>query len=78
MLHGRYRGQLATAYYSQLKARTQLNSKLLQEFTATIKQLAHQTLVTFPKDYIQKKAAYAFSEDVKQAASSHGHNRILN
>jgi hypothetical protein len=70
MLHGHYRGQLAMAYYSKLKARTQLNGKLLQGFTAATKQLAHKTLVTLPKDYIQKKAAYASPRG--EAASSHG------
>jgi lysophospholipid acyltransferase (LPLAT)-like uncharacterized protein len=69
------------AYYSQLKARTQLNSKLLQEFTAAIKQFAHQTLAMLPKNYIQKKAAYAFSDRVEdQEVKQHllmGHNRIL-
>jgi hypothetical protein len=38
----------------------------LQEFAATIEQLAHWALVELPEYYKQKEAAYAFTEGVKQ------------
>jgi hypothetical protein len=53
------------AYQSQLKARTELSGKLLQEFTVAIKQLAHQSLVGLPKNFIQREVAYAFANGVK-------------
>jgi hypothetical protein len=41
-LNGHHGGhQLVAGYQSQLKARTQLDSKVLQEFTVAIAHLAH-------------------------------------
>jgi hypothetical protein len=60
-LKGCYRDfQLAAAYQSQLGARTQLCSESLQQFIATIEQLAQWALARLPKDFIQWEAAYAF------------------
>jgi citrate lyase gamma subunit len=53
-LESHYRDhQLLPTYQSQLTSRIQLNSKSLQEFAAAIKQLALQTLVRLPVDFIE-------------------------
>jgi hypothetical protein len=46
--------QLAAAYQLQFKARTQLSSSSLQEFTMAVKQLAHWTVFGLPEDFIQR------------------------
>jgi predicted Ser/Thr protein kinase len=57
--------QVAVAYCFELKTRTQLISKSLQEFAVTIGQLAHQALVELPLHFIQREAAYAFVSRIK-------------
>jgi lysophospholipid acyltransferase (LPLAT)-like uncharacterized protein len=57
--------QLATAYCSQLRARTQLIAQSLKEFATIIEQLIHQALLVLPQYYIQREAAYAFVKGIK-------------
>jgi hypothetical protein len=40
-------------------------------FAAAVKQLAHQALVRLPEDFIQKEAAYAFVDGVKDQEVKH-------
>jgi hypothetical protein len=49
--------QLAAAYRSQLKARTQLNDEFLQEFAAAIEEFTHWALVSLPEYYIIRRQA---------------------
>jgi hypothetical protein len=67
-LKDHYGDQLAVAYRSQLKVRTQLSSEVLQEFAATIQQVAHWTVVRLPEYHIQKDAAYAFVNGMKDGS----------
>jgi hypothetical protein len=43
----------------------QLNDESLQEFAATIKQLAHWALVRLRVEFIQKEATHAFIDRVR-------------
>jgi hypothetical protein len=74
--------QLAAAYRSQPKARIQLSGELLQELSAAVKQLAHQALVGLPVDSIQREAAHAFVDGVRdRELKQHllmGGDRLLN
>jgi hypothetical protein len=56
---------VAVAYQAQLKVRIQLNSESLQESTAAVEQFAHRALVELPADFIQKEAAHAFIDGVR-------------
>jgi hypothetical protein len=56
--------QLAMAYHSQLKARTQLITEFVEEFAATIEHLAHRVHVGLPQ-YVQREAAYAFFNRIR-------------
>jgi hypothetical protein len=53
------------AYQSQLKYRSQLGGKYLQELTAAVAYLVHRALAGLPKDFIQWKAAFMFIDEVK-------------
>jgi hypothetical protein len=57
--------QLAAVYQLQLEVRTQVSDELVQEFAAALKQLVHCALVRLPKDFIQREAACAFVDGVK-------------
>jgi glucose-6-phosphate-specific signal transduction histidine kinase len=46
--------QLAAAYQSQLKPRVQASGEKLQEYAATVEQLAHRALVGLPVAFIQR------------------------
>jgi len=52
--------QLAAAYQSQLKARTQVSEEMLQELAAAMEQLAHRAFVGLPVTFIQTEAAHSF------------------
>jgi hypothetical protein len=41
--------------------------KLLQEYAATVEQLVHWALIALPKDFIQREAAFAFYNGVKNS-----------
>jgi hypothetical protein len=65
-LEGHYREhQLVAAYWSQLRARIQFNSKSLQKFAAALEQMAHWALVGLPVGFIQRKATHAFVDGLK-------------
>lgn len=65
-LESHYRDhQLLPTYQSQLTSRIQLNSKSLQEFAAAIKQLALQTLVRLPVDFIEWTVTHTFIDIVR-------------
>jgi hypothetical protein len=59
-----------------------VNSKLFQDFTLAVEQLAHQALVSLSETYIQTDAAYKFVDRVKdQELKQHllmGGKRSLN
>jgi len=57
--------QLAAAYRSQLKARVQTSGETLQEFTAAVEQMARRVLVDLPLAFIQKGAAHAFIDGLR-------------
>lgn len=60
-MKGYFKGHLlVAAYQSQMKAKTQLSSELLQGCAAIIEQLAHRSLVKLPESFTQRKEAYAF------------------
>jgi hypothetical protein len=65
---------------SQLKAKTQLRSRQLQETAMTTEQLAHWTLNRLPRDYKQRKAAYASTDGNEgpgsETASPHGWQEV--
>jgi hypothetical protein len=69
-------------YHSQLKPRTQPSGKFVQEFSTIVQQLFYWALVSLPQYYIQKEAAYAFVNEVKdQEMQQHflsGSKRKLN
>jgi hypothetical protein len=65
VLKGHFRDQLAVAYWSQLKARTQVCGELLHKFAVAIKQLAHWVIIRLPEDFIHRQAAYTFTDRVK-------------
>jgi len=46
--------QQAVAYWLQLKGRVQMSGETLQEFTATVEELAHRALVGLPAALIQR------------------------
>jgi hypothetical protein len=52
--------QLAAAYSSQLKAKTQLCDEFQQDITASIEHLALRALVGLPQYFIHRQAAYGF------------------
>lgn len=53
------------AYRSQLKARTQLSNDSLQELAVDAKQSDHYTLAGLPRNFIQREAACAFVDGVR-------------
>jgi hypothetical protein len=57
--------QLAAAHRSQLKARVQASGKTLQEFAATVEQLAHGAVVWFLVAFVQTEAAHPFIDFVR-------------
>jgi hypothetical protein len=60
-----YHSQLkTTAYHSQLKTKTQGVRESLLEFAIAIKQLAHHTYPTLPKDDM-REAGKAFTDGVE-------------
>jgi hypothetical protein len=66
VLEGRYGDhQLAAAYCSWLKARIQLSSESLQVFATGMKQFAHWALVSLPQHLIQREAACAFVDGIR-------------
>ena len=52
--------QLATAYRSQLQARVQASGKTLQEFAATVEQLAHGAVVGLLVAFVQNRGRPPF------------------
>ena len=46
--------QQAAAYWLQFKARVKMSGETLQEFTATVQELAHRALVGLPAALIQR------------------------
>jgi hypothetical protein len=65
-LKGHYRDhKLAVAYRSQLKARIQLRDDSLQELAVAKKPLDHYTLASLPGNFIQKDAACAFVDGLR-------------
>jgi hypothetical protein len=66
-LKGPYRDQqLAAAYRLQLKARNRLSNESLQVFAAAVEQMAHRTYVGLCVDFIQREAAHAFVDGVRE------------
>jgi hypothetical protein len=57
--------QLAAAYRSQLKTRVQTGGETLQEFAASVEQLAHRALVGLPEGHIQTEIAHAFIDGIR-------------
>ena len=55
--------QLAAAHRSQLKVRVQTSGETLQEFAATVEQMACPALVEPPVVFIQTGAAHAFIDE---------------
>jgi hypothetical protein len=56
---------LAAAYRSQLKTRTQKAGESLQEFATAIEQLAHRAYPALPEDHVRKEAGKAFADGVE-------------
>jgi hypothetical protein len=56
--------QLAMAYHSQLKARTQLIHESLEKCAVALEHLAHHVLVGLPQ-YVQREEAYAFVSRIR-------------
>jgi hypothetical protein len=63
--------QPASAYRSQLKARTQANGETLQEFAAAIERLARRAFVGLPAEHVQREAACAFVDGVRDGEIKH-------
>jgi hypothetical protein len=57
--------QLAATYQAQLKARTQLTSKSLQDLAAATEQLTQRVLAGLPVDFIQREAAHEFIDGMR-------------
>jgi hypothetical protein len=56
---------LTAAYWSQLKARVQTSGGMIQEFAAAVEQMARRALVELPGAFIQKWAADAFIDGLR-------------
>jgi hypothetical protein len=54
--------QLVMAYWAHLKTRTKVSSEALQEFAAAIKEVYHQAVIRFLKEFIQKETACTLME----------------
>jgi hypothetical protein len=48
-----------------------MSDETLQEFTAALEQLAHRALVGLPVAFIQKEAAHAFIDGVRDWEVKH-------
>jgi N-acetylmuramoyl-L-alanine amidase len=57
--------QLAAAYRSQIKSRTQASGETLQDFAAAVEQLAERFFVWLHVDFIENKAAHSFIDGVR-------------
>jgi hypothetical protein len=57
--------QLVAAYQSQPHAETLLSSRSPQEFAAAIEQMAHLAIIGLLEDFIQREAAHAIINGVK-------------
>jgi hypothetical protein len=57
---------LHAAFHSQLKRRTQLIKKSLQEFATAIDHLAHHAHTELPKHIISKEATHMFADGLRQ------------
>jgi hypothetical protein len=65
-LKGHYRDhRLLAAYRAQLKTRIQLNDESLQKFAAAVVPLAYRPLVEFSVDVIQRQAAHALVDGMR-------------
>jgi hypothetical protein len=52
-------------YCSQLKARTQLSGKYVQEFSSAVEHLVPQALFGLPQYFVQMEAACAFVDGIQ-------------
>jgi hypothetical protein len=58
--------QLAAAYRSQLKARSQASGETLQKSAAAVKQLAHRSFVCIPVAFIQTEATHSLIDGLRE------------